>query len=352
MDYSQRSGDIGSILSDFLDAVSQEKAYIGESMSRTEKDIQISVVVPIYNEKENVTLLFYSIKEVLSGLGKTYEIVFVDDGSRDGTREILIDLCRNDSVLKGILLRRNFGQSAAMAAGFRASRGEIVVAMDGDLQNDPKDIPNLLEKIDQGYDVVSGWRKNRKDKLILRKIPSRIANRLICSVTDVNLHDTGCSLKAFRKEVIQRIRLYGELHRFIPALARVEGARISEVVVNHHPRRFGKSKYNITRTFRVLMDLMTLNLFLKYLRNPLRFFGKIGTLFLTLGFIGTCWIMYQVFVTNLLLEEMNVLVTLIFLLWITGFQFVFLGLVASLIVKTGDRRGMTLPPIIHAHDEA
>lgn len=321
-------------------------------MNHFDSQIQISVVVPVYNEKENVTLLFQSIKEVLEDLEKSYEILFVDDGSSDGTRQILIDLCRKNRVLKGILLRRNFGQSAAMAAGFRASRGEIVVAMDGDLQNDPKDIPKLLEKIDQGFDVVSGWRKDRKDRLILRKIPSRIANRLICSVTDVRLNDTGCSLKAFRKEVIQRIRLYGELHRFIPALARVEGARISEVVVSHHPRRFGKSKYNITRTFRVLMDLMTLNLFLKYLRNPLRFFGKIGTLFVSLGFLGTGWVAYQVISSKMQLSEINVLVTLVFLLWITGFQFLFLGLVASLIVKTGDRRGMTLPPIIFDQDEA
>ena len=321
-------------------------------MNHFDQKIEISIVVPVYNEKENVTLLFQSIKEVLEDLGKSYEILFVDDGSIDGTRKILVDLCRNDTVLKGILLRRNFGQSAAMAAGFRASRGDIVVAMDGDFQNDPRDIPNLLKKIDQGFDVVSGWRKNRKDKLILRKIPSRIANLLICSITDVKLHDTGCSLKAFRKEVIQRIRLYGELHRFIPALARVEGARISEVVVNHYPRRFGKSKYNITRTFRVLMDLMTLNLFLKYLRNPLRFFGKIGILFVSLGFLGTGWVAYQIISSNLQLSEMNVLVTLVFLLWITGFQFIFLGLVASLIVKTGDRHGMTLPPITFGQDEA
>ena len=313
----------------------------------SESKIQISVIVPLYNEKENVPILYNSIRKVLQDLSKTYEMVFIDDGSIDGTRTILKDLAGKDPMLKVILFRKNFGQSAAMAAGFRKSRGDVVIAMDGDLQNDPSDIPRLLAKIQEGYDVVSGWRKNRKDKLLLRKIPSRIANRLICSVTDVQLHDTGCSLKAFRSEVIHRIRLYGELHRFIPALARVEGARISEVVVNHHPRRFGESKYNITRTFRVLLDLTSLNLFLKYLRNPLRFFGMIGLFFFMLSFIGTLLVGYHMIAREVSFTAMNVPVTLVFLLWIAGFQFLFIGLIASLIVKTGDRRGTTLAPLIY-----
>ena len=313
----------------------------------SESKIQISVIVPLYNEKENVPILYNSIRKVLQDLSITYEMVFIDDGSNDGTRTILKDLAGKDPMLKVILFRKNFGQSAAMAAGFRKSRGDVVIAMDGDLQNDPSDIPRLLAKIQEGYDVVSGWRKNRKDKLLLRKIPSRIANRLICSVTDVQLHDTGCSLKAFRSEVIHRIRLYGELHRFIPALARVEGARISEVVVNHHPRRFGESKYNITRTFRVLLDLTSLNLFLKYLRNPLRFFGMIGLFFFMLSFIGTLLVGYHMIAREVSFTAMNVPVTLVFLLWIAGFQFLFIGLIASLIVKTGDRRGTTLAPLIY-----
>jgi hypothetical protein len=214
--------------------------------------------------------------------------------------------------------------------------------MDGDLQNDPRDIPRLLEKLEEGYDVVSGWRKQRKDRLLIRKIPSWLANRLICSVTDVSLHDTGCALKVFKREVILGIRLYGELHRFLPALARVEGARIAEIVVSHHPRRFGKSKYNLTRTFRVLMDLASLNLFLKYLRNPLRYFGKISALFFGLGLLGIGWIVYQTGVIGTLLMDLNVSITLIFLLWVAGFQLLFLGLVASLIVKTGERLGRTL----------
>ena len=309
---------------------------------KSELKICISVVVPVFNEAENVPILCRSIRRVLESLGRTYEIVLVDDGSRDGTREILRDLARNDSNLKVILFRRNFGQSAAMAAGFRSCRGELIVAMDGDLQNDPQDIPRLIEKIGEGYDVVSGWRKNRKDKLFLRKIPSRIANRLICSVTDVKLHDTGCSLKIFRREVIRNIRLYGELHRFIPGLARVEGARIAEIPVNHHPRRFGKSKYNLSRTFRVLLDLASLNLFLKHLRNPLRFFGQIGLFFSSLGLLSGLWMAWEILAHRTEAAELNVMLTLVFLLWIMGFQFFFLGLVASLIVKTGSRSGGTL----------
>lgn len=313
-----------------------------EEVRFSRETVTISVVVPLYNERENVPILYGSIRKVLKELEQSFEIVFVDDGSEDGTRQILRELSEKDPFLRVVLLRRNFGQSAAMAAGFRASRGGVVITMDGDLQNDPEDIPLLLKKLEEGYDVVSGWRKERKDKLLLRRVPSRIANKLICSITDVWLHDTGCALKAYRREVIDRIRLYGELHRFIPALARVEGARITEVVVKHHSRRFGKSKYNLTRTFRVLMDLTSLNIFLKYLRNPLRFFGRIGVWFLFVGFLGACWVGYSIFGDRVLLSDLNVVVTLIFLLWVAGFQFLFLGLMASLIVRTGDRRGITL----------
>jgi glycosyltransferase involved in cell wall biosynthesis len=307
-----------------------------------EKGIYLSVVVPVYNEVENVPILYRSVRKVLETLKRSYEIILVDDGSRDGTREKLRDLSAEDTNLKILLFRRNFGQSAAMAAGFRAATGELIVAMDGDLQNDPKDIPGLLQKIGEGYDVVSGWRKNRKDKLVLRKIPSKIANRLICSVTDVRLHDTGCSLKIFRREVIKNIRLYGELHRFIPGLARVEGARISEIPVSHHSRRFGKSKYNLSRTFRVLMDLASLNLFLKHLRNPLRFFGQIGLIFSFFSLLSALWMGWKVFVDHVPTTALNVMFTLFFLLLIMGFQFFFLGLVANLIVKTGTRSGRTL----------
>jgi len=308
------------------------------------KNIAVSVVIPVYNERENTPILYADLKTVLDGLNRRYEILFIDDGSTDGTREVLRNLSEKDQSVRSVLFRSNFGQSAAMAAGFQISRGEIVISMDGDLQNDPKEIPRLIEKLNEGYDVISGWRKQRKDKFLARKVPSWIANRLICSVTDVNLHDTGCSLKAYRKEVIKKIRLYGELHRFIPALAKIEGARISEVAVNHLPRRFGKSKYNLTRTFRVLMDLGSLNLFLKYLKNPLRFFGMIGVWFFGLGIVLTAWVVYQIGSDTVPLLDLNVLITLVFLLWTMGFQSLFLGLIAILIVRTGNRKGCTLSP--------
>jgi glycosyltransferase involved in cell wall biosynthesis len=315
-------------------------------MTAKHKNIALSVVIPVYNERENLPILYADLKTVLDGLKRRYEILFVDDGSTDGTREVLRELSLKDPSVRSVLFRCNFGQSAAMAAGFKLSRGDIVISMDGDLQNDPKEIPRLIGKLNEGYDVISGWRKRRRDKFLARKVPSWIANRLICSVTDVNLHDTGCSLKAYRKEVIKKIRLYGELHRFIPALAKVEGARISEVAVNHLPRRFGQSKYNLTRTFRVLMDLGSLNLFLKYLRNPLRFFGMIGAWFFGLGIVLTAWIVYQIGGIGVAFYDLNVLVTLSFLLWAMGFQSLFLGFVAVLIVRTGSRKGYTLSPFL------
>ncbi len=312
------------------------------AMSGAGKNPKISVVVPIYNEAENVGLLYQAVKKSLERMKVSYEMVFVDDGSNDGSRDTLRDLASRDPHLRVVLFRTNFGQSAAMSAGFKYSRGEIVVTMDGDLQNDPDDIPRMIEKMGEGYDVVSGWRRKRKDRLILRKIPSLFANRLICSVTRVKLHDTGCSLKAFRREVVDRIHLYGELHRFLPALARIEGARISELVVNHRPRRYGRSKYNLTRTFRVLMDLSSLNLFLKHLNNPVRFFGRPGLAFLAAGLLGSLYVGYKILFRGVSLDLMNVLTAVDFLLIVAGFQFIFFGLVASLIVRTGDRKGPVL----------
>lgn len=311
----------------------------------------LSVVVPVFNEKESAPILHAALADVLKKTRIPYEMIFVDDGSRDGTRDVLRDLAGRDPNLKVILFRRNFGQSAAMAAGFRASTGGTVVTLDGDLQNDPKDIPALLAKMEEGYDVVSGWRKHRRDKLFLRKVPSRIANRLICSLTGVRLHDTGCSLKAFRREVVDRIRLYGELHRFLPALAKVEGARIAEIPVRHHPRRFGTSKYNLSRTFRVLMDLSSLNVFIKYLNNPLRYFGKIGLACFVFAGTGSGWILWRIGVRHTAFLDLNVAATLVFLLWAVGFQFIFTGLVASLVVRTGTRRAGALGPILSASRE-
>ena len=232
----------------------------------------------------------------------------------------------------------NYGQSAAMAAGFEQAKGEVIVTMDGDLQNDPKDIPVVVEKLHEGYDVVSGWRKNRKDKLIIRKVPSRIANYLVRRTTRVNLHDTGCSLKAYRRDLVKNIRLYGEFHRFIPALGRIEGARITEMVVDHHERRFGESKYNITRTFRVIMDLTTLNLLLKHLTNPVHFFGALTLIFNSIGILSLLGFLFAWITKTLTPDEMNIQASLILLMLAAGANFLFFGLIAEMVVRTGEKR--------------
>ncbi|TDI65263.1 MAG: glycosyltransferase [Bacteroidetes bacterium] len=304
-------------------------------MQRT--DLEYSVVVPVMNEEENVTLLYDKLVKALQAMGMPYEIIIVDDGSTDKTFEILEKIRSQDENLKLIKFRRNFGQSAAMGAGFRFARGNIIIAMDGDLQNDPADIPKLVARLAEGYDVVSGWRKNRKDKMIVRKLPSRIANRLIQRLTRVQIHDTGCSLKAYRKEIVKKVRVYGELHRFIPALARIEGAKVGEVVVSHHSRKFGKSKYKITRTFKVVMDLTTLNLLMKYLTNPMHFFGLLGIMFNVFGVMTLLSILYCVGILEYTLEEINVLLSTAFILLAGGFQSFFFGLLAKIVVQTGDR---------------
>jgi glycosyltransferase involved in cell wall biosynthesis len=315
-------------------------------MKKPAKEIEVSVVIPLYNEEENVEILHQALDDVFANLAYSYEIIFIDDGSRDETYNKMKLLAQQDPNLKLIKFRNNCGQSAATDAGFTLARGKVIVVMDGDLQNDPKDIPNILAKMGEGYEVVSGWRKNRKDKLILRKIPSKIANRLICSVTKVKLHDTGCALKAYKSEVVKKINLYGELHRFLPALARVEGARIAEVPVNHHSRQYGKSKYGISRTFRVLMDLMTLNLFIKYLQNPIQFFGKIGLFFLACAILAIAGLIQESSNYVYSVEESNVLATIVFLFITSSMLFLFLGLLTSLIFRTGNKKSVYLSELI------
>ncbi len=301
--------------------------------------LSLSIVVPLFNEESNVKPLHYSIASVLDTLENyTSEIIYIDDGSTDQTIAKLLELKKTDPRIKVIKFRRNYGQSPAMAAGFKIARGEIIITMDGDLQNDPKDIAPMLRKLDEGYDLVSGWRKNRKDKLILRKVPSKIANRIICSVTHIKLHDTGCALKIYRAEIAKRIHLYGELHRFLPALARLEGARITEIPVRHHPRKFGKSKYNLTRTFKVIMDLLTLNLFLKYLMKPSHFFGLLAALFGGASMFTMAWLFLFFKTPHIYVNEINNLFTLFFIFFTFGFQYIFLGLLADLILKTSNRR--------------
>ncbi len=249
----------------------------------------LSVVVPVYNEEESIQLLHTHLRQVLQNQDFSSEIIYVDDGSTDRSFEELTRLLDDPSV-QVVRLRRNFGQTAAIAAGVAHSRGEIVVCMDADLQNDPLDIPRLLEKIAEGYDVVSGWRKNRRDALLSRKFPSWLANRLISIVTGVHLHDYGCTLKAYRREVLQHIRLYGEMHRFIPAYAALAGASITEIEVVHHPRRFGMSKYGISRTVRVLLDLLTLKFLGSFGTKPLYAFGMpglgLGVQFIMMGLLA------------------------------------------------------------------
>jgi glycosyltransferase involved in cell wall biosynthesis len=238
--------------------------------------MDVSVVVPVYNERESVAPLAAAVRASLADTGRSYELLFVDDGSRDGTREQLRLLAAEDARIKVIELRRNFGQTAALHAGMQHASGDVIVTLDGDLQNDPADIPLLLAKIDAGYDLVHGWRKHRQDALLNRKLPSRIANWLISRVTGFPIHDLGCTLKAIRREIAQELELYGEMHRFIPILAHACGARTVEIVTRHHPRRFGQTKYGIGRTFRVLLDLVTVKYMLSYFASPMKLFGMIG----------------------------------------------------------------------------
>ncbi|MFN5118821.1 MAG: glycosyltransferase family 2 protein [Cyanobacteriota bacterium] len=250
----------------------------------------LSVVVPLYNEEDSLAALVEQLLGALRPLAMSFELILVDDGSRDRTPQLLREQARQVPELVGVLLRRNYGQTAAMAAGFDASRGEVIVTLDGDLQNDPKDIPLLLTSLDQGYDLVSGWRHQRQDATLSRLLPSLLANRLIAGVTGVRLHDYGCSLKAYRREVVADMNLYGELHRFLPALAFIEGARIGEVKVNHHPRRYGRSKYGIDRTFRVLMDLLTVWFMKRFLTRPMHVFGLAGLACLIAGLLVLLWL--------------------------------------------------------------
>ena len=293
----------------------------------------ISVVIPVYHEKDNISKLNNLLLGVLKTLDRPFEIIYVDDGSRDETFSVLKGLCRQSPCVKAIRLRRNFGQTAAMSAGFDFSRGEIIVAMDGDLQNDPADIPALLDKLEEGYDVVNGWRKDRKDKLLSRKIPSMIANTVIGVTTGVRLHDYGCSLKAYRAEVIKNVPLYGELHRFIPALASIYGARITESPVRHHARISGASKYTLSRTFRVLMDLFTVT-FLKFFADrPLHIFGWSGLLLFIMGFFIDGYLAVQkiFFGASLANRPLLLLGTLLIL---AGLQMFSIGILAEIQIRT------------------
>ena len=303
--------------------------------------MELSVVIPVYNEVESIEAMCRKLHSVLPGLGKTYEVILVDDGSKDGTWDKMAALSREIPCLKLIRFRRNFGQTAAMSAGFAAAEGEVVVTLDADLQNPPEYIPALLEKMTPGVDVVSGWRRDRKDTFLNRRLPSILANALISKITGVHLHDYGCTLKAYRREVIKNIRLYGEMHRFIPALASWVGGQVEEVVVGHNARQFGSSKYGISRTFRVVLDLITVKFLLRYSQGPMQFFGKIG------GFLGLPGLLLLLFMVGAQLSAMwfgtsfgaalvkrPFWIISAFMLILSGLQFITIGLLAEVLTRT------------------
>ena len=294
---------------------------------------ELSVVIPLLDEALNVEALYRELTETLEGSGRTFEVVLIDDGSTDGTFEILSRLHAADPRLRVIQLRRNFGQTAAFAAGFARARGRLIVTADGDLQNDLRDIPRMVDKLEEGYDIVCGWRKARKDRWLSRRVPSVIANALISGATGVRLHDYGCSLKVFRAEVVKSIRLYGEMHRFIPAIASEQGVRIAEVVVNHRPRRHGRSKYGISRTVRVILDLATVKFLLSYSTRPLQIFGLVGLLMGAAGTLITGWLGYVRLFGGQAIGDRPLLLLGILLLF-TGLQLVTLGLLAEMQART------------------
>ncbi len=295
-------------------------------------EVYLSIVLPVYNEEENIKLQYEKIIKALSFLRKKYEVIFVDDGSTDTSTEQLTEIAKKDKRIKLVIFRRNFGQTAAMSAGIDFSKGEIIVFMDSDLQNDPEDIKRLLEKIDEGYDVVSGWRKKRKDKMISRRLPSIIANKLISKVTGIKLHDLGCSLKAYRGSVLRQVNLYGEMHRFIPVHASWIGAKITEIPVNHYSRQFGQSKYGIKRTFKVILDLITVKFMGTYSTKPIYIFGGTGFILLALAGLSFAEVVTVKFLYN---QDMtgNPFLMLTVMLMIISLLFVQMGILAEILIR-------------------
>jgi glycosyltransferase involved in cell wall biosynthesis len=293
----------------------------------------LSIVIPVYNEEESVPRLAAALREALADFPQTWEAVLVNDGSRDATAERLDEEAARDGRFVIVHLRRNFGQSAAMAAGFDEARGAVVVAMDADLQNDPKDLGKMLAKLDEGYDVVSGWRRKRQDKYLTRILPSRIANGLISWTTGVYLHDYGCSLKAYRREVIKDVRLYGEMHRFLPALCYWAGGKVAEIEVEHHPRRFGKSKYGLSRTLRVVLDLMVVKFLVGYSTMPIRAFGPPGVASFAVGLVMAVYLAYEKVAHGASLANRPALMLAV-LLMVIGVQFISMGLLGELMART------------------
>ena len=297
--------------------------------------IRYSIVVPFYNEQENVSPLYMKLTEVMEGLGEPYELVFVDDGSRDNTFKALSNIYEHDRRVNLLRLRRNFGQTAGLKAGFDFAQGDIIISMDGDLQHDPQEIPRFLEKIEEGYDLVSGWRHERRDHWLMRRIPSRVANWMMARLSGIELHDFGTTFKAYRRETIQEIQLYGELHRFIPALASSAGARIAEVPIVNLERKNGKSNYGIGRTIRVFLDLIIVKFLLDYATRPLQFFGLLGMSGAGLGFALAAFLVYEKFYHGIsLMTEHGPLLLLAVTLLVSGMQFIAMGLLGEIMSRT------------------
>ena len=304
-------------------------------MDSEENPLSYSIVVPFYNEQESVAQLYVKIIEVMDAVGEPYEIVFVDDGSKDGTFRLMSEIARDDDRVVVIQLRRNFGQTAALKAGFDHSKGEIIISMDGDLQHDPAEIPRFIEKIQEGYDIVSGWRVERTDHWLTRQIPSRVANRIMAKLSRVDLHDFGTTFKAYRREILSEIHLYGELHRFIPALASWAGASVAEVPITNIPRKSGKSNYGISRTIRVLLDLLSVKFLLDYSTKPLQFFGVAGLSCLAVGGGIGFWVFARKALLNEgLLANHGPLIILGMALVMGGIQFIAIGLIGELLART------------------
>ncbi len=296
------------------------------------KSTYLSIVIPAYNEEDNIPILYEKLKGVLERLGREYEIIFVDDGSVDRTWERLKDIAEKDQRVKLIRFRKNYGQTAAMYAGFQHATGEVIITLDADLQNDPEDIPMLLQKLEEGYDIVSGWRRDRKDPFLSRRLPSMIANWIISKVTGVELHDYGCTLKAYRTDIVKRLELYGDMHRFLPALTKRLGARITEVPVRHHPRIYGRSKYGIGRTIRVILDIFLVKFLNEYINKPMYVFGTVGFALLSLGLL---MLLYLVFIKLFLDEDIGrrPLLILSVLFTLAGIQLLSTGIIAELLVR-------------------
>jgi len=311
-----------------------EKGHKQDIAQKTTKQPspEVTVVVPLLNEQDNIGPLYLQMTEALTGK-YNYEIIFIDDGSSDNSLEVLTGLQKEDSRIRIICFRKNFGQTAALSAGFAHAGGEIIVAIDADLQNDPTDIPMMIEKLEEGCDVVSGWRKERHDNAITRLLPSKIANWLISTITGVKLHDYGCTLKAYRREILDEIKLYGEMHRFIPALASWSGATITEMVVNHRPRTAGTTKYGLARTWKVILDLITVKFLLSFSTKPIQLFGGWGLISFFLGCLSGLTVILMKLIKKTDMTG-NPLLYLTILFIVISAQFIFMGLIAELLVRT------------------